>query len=146
MKTIIGLYASSNKGKSTTLNKLIDLLEVVADNYEISRFCNETSAYFDLYGKKIVVCTKGDFAEIIQENTSYAEKYGYDIFVTATQTKGGTTAELENFKERDDSEIIWFGKEDDEKKNKLIASELLSLIVKILVPDFEKSIWNYSNK
>ena len=140
MKKIIGLYASSNKGKSTTLNKLIDLLEVVADNYEIVRINNESYAWFELYGKKVVVCTKGDYGQIIQENVVFAKKYEYDIFVTATRTKGGTTAEITGFAERDGAELVWIQKEDDEAKNNLIASELFSLIVKNIAPDFESSV------
>ena len=136
MKKICGLYASSNKGKTTTLNKLIDLLETVADNYEIKRIYNESSSYFEFASKKIIVCTKGDYGKILQENISFAREHNYDIFVTATRTKGGTTTELEDFKEQEQAEIVWFQKEDNEEKNNLIASELFSLIIKEIAPDF----------
>ena len=143
MKKIIGLYASANKGKTATLNKLIDLLGIVADNCELNRFSNDSSAYFEVLDKKVVICTGGDFPQTIQNNITFAKNHNYDIFVTATRTKGGTAAELIDFTNQENAEIVWFQKEDDETKNKLIASELFSLIVKDIAPDFEKSIWNH---
>ncbi len=140
MKKIIALYASSNKGKTTTLNKLIDLLEQLSDNYEIKRIYNESYAYFEFSDKNIVVCTKGDYDYILQENISFATEHNYDIFVTATRTKGGTVTETENFKQSENAELYWFPKEDNEYKNNLIAAELLSFIVKQIEPDYENLI------
>lgn len=142
MKKIIALYASANKGKTTTLNKLIDLLEVVADSYEKIRINNESKAWFEVFGKKIVVCTAGDYGLATQENIDFAQKYEYDIFVTATRTKGETTDEIMEFTKQDEAELLWRSKEDNAEKNGIIAAELLSLIFKDITHEFENFISN----
>lgn len=47
MKKVIALYASADKGKTKTLNKLIDLLSLISDYYEICR-SDEGWAYFEI--------------------------------------------------------------------------------------------------
>ena len=49
MKKVIALYASADKGKTQTLNKLIDLLSLISDYYEICR-SDEGWAYFEIRG------------------------------------------------------------------------------------------------
>lgn len=141
MQKIIALYASANKGKSTTLNKLIDLLETVADNFEISR-AKESMGYFEVWGKKIVVCTPGDTQEIIKGNIKFTQKHECDIFITATRTKGGTTEEIEKLTDKNSAQLVWVSKEDDESKNSLIAAELFSLIIKDIDPIFGEFVFN----
>ena len=140
MKEIIALYGSSSKGKTTTLNKLIDLLKIISDISEIKQDSKDSYAYFEIYNKKIVVCTKGDYGYILQENISFATEHDYDIFVTATRTKGYTVSETIDFKNSENANLYWIPKEDNEPKNNLIAAELLSLIVKHIDPDFESTI------
>lgn len=140
MKKIIVLYAAANRGKTTVLNKLIDLLKLIATNYEIEPFYNETSAYFEVFDKKIVVCTKGDYGQATLENITFAESYGYDIFITASRTKGSTTDEITKFAATQNAKLDWIFKENNEAKNNLIAAGLLSYIVNDIDPDFKKNI------
>ncbi|MCH5283076.1 MAG: hypothetical protein J1E59_05420 [Treponema sp.] len=143
MKKIVALYASANKGKTTTLNKLIDLLEAVAVLDEKIRISDDDfQASFEFFGKKVVVCTAGDYGEATQESISFAKKHGYDILVTATRTRGETTNGIENFANKNGAELLWRGKEDNEEKNGIIAAELLSLIVKDIASEFEDFISN----
>ncbi|MBO4439000.1 MAG: hypothetical protein J5798_06580 [Spirochaetaceae bacterium] len=139
MEKIIALYGPRNMGKTTTLKKLIDLLSVIAKNYEIS-FYKEVWAYFKINGKKIVVCTPGDNKDIVKGNINYTKSYDCDIFVTAARTRGGSVDELKKFTNKKEAELIWVQKEDDESKNNCIAAGLFSLIVKDVIPDFDNFV------
>ena len=86
---IIALYATKDRGKTSTLNKLIDLLSLIADSYELNRDY-ETKAYFEINNKGIVVCTAGDDDEEIKANIAFLQKSNHkkDLFVTASHTRG----------------------------------------------------------
>jgi len=129
VRKIIALYAAANRGKTTTLNKLIDLLSIVSEYYE-SRRSNEGWTYFEIKGLKVVVCTPGDAKGEIKCNAKYATDYDCDIFVTATRTKGETTAEIAKFTKKQKAQLVWIKKENNEENNSIVAANLFNLIIK----------------
>lgn len=137
---IIGLYGTHDIGKTTTLNKLIDLLSLIANNYEIDR-SYDTFAYFVINEKNIVVCTPGDNKEAIENNIEFLEKHDCDVFVTATRTKGKTVNGIEKLTKKKSAELIWVEKEDNELKNTVIAGSIFGLIMQEINPDFENSVY-----
>ena len=123
---IFALYAAKNKGKTATLNKLIDLFVSVADRYEINREY-ETNAYFVVNGKGITVCTAGDNNDIISENLDFLKKHDTEVFVSASRTRGGTVEGLSEFAEKFKAELVWIEKTEGESNYNLVASGLVSL-------------------
>lgn len=85
LKKIIALYASSDAGKTTTLNILIDILRIVSDSYTISK---EYDAYatFEFNNETICVCTGGDSKDVITNNINYFKSEKCTIAVSATRT------------------------------------------------------------
>ncbi|MCI6366079.1 MAG: hypothetical protein MR911_06265 [Spirochaetia bacterium] len=90
MEKVIVLKGGSDNGKTTTLNLLIDLFQIVADHYEI-KFNPENWedekdrwAYFDFCKKRIGICTSGDSAKTIKNNFKYFEDNQCDIAVCAS--------------------------------------------------------------
>lgn len=139
---IIGLYATRNRGKTTTLNKLIDLLSLIADNYEISRDF-ETQAYFEINGNGITVCTSGDDKNYIKANIEFLTKSGHktDLFVTPSHVRDETVKELKKFTKKECANLVWVAKEDDETKNTVIAARLFGLIMREIYPEFDSSVY-----
>lgn len=90
MEKVIVLQGGSNNGKTTTLNLLIDLFQIVATSYEIKFEPGELEdekdrwTYFVFYEKRIGICTSGDSKEIIDRNFEYFEKNKCDIAVCAS--------------------------------------------------------------
>jgi len=141
MQKVIALYAAANRGKTTTLRKLIELLSHISDNYEIYQ-SSECWAYFEIKGKKVVVCTPGDSKEVIKDNIKYAKKPECDIFVTATRTRGETTDEIQRFINKEKTKLIWVKKENNKLNNNLLAANLFAFIIKSCDFDFESFIYN----
>ena len=128
MRKIIALYASANKGKTSTLSILIDLLSLVSSESNVWR-TKEGWGQFKINDVAVGVCTPGDDKSSIESNINYFNENECEVIVTATRTKGGTVTELEKLEKQENCPILWFPKEDNEEKNKLIASELFRLVL-----------------
>lgn len=126
MEKIFALYASSNKGKTTTLNILIDLLAVVSDKYNIQRE-HDGWAWFIINNKTVSVCTSGDNAITVKNNIR--DYKDYNIFVSASRTRCGSVNEIEKLAKSEGIDIEWIEKEDNSKKNKEIAANLFRRIM-----------------
>lgn len=126
MKKIIALYGAQNRGKTTTLNILVELLREVADSYDIY---NETDswAWFVINKKIVSVCTSGDNATIVRNNIDNYKDC--DIFISSSRTKGGSVNEIEKLGKQEKIIIEWILKEDNEGKNKIIATDLFCKII-----------------
>ena len=133
MKKIFGLWGAPNRGKTTTLNFLIDLLSQVADSYSVQRFY-ESRAWFLINGIKIGVCTPGDSQTEIKENIKFFTGNECEIIVTATRTKGGSVDEIEFFKNEHNAELVWIEKEDNPNLNKLAAADIFRRIIDDVYP------------
>lgn len=99
---IIDLKGSSDAGKTTTLNYLIDVMQIVSSAYDIT-FCKtdtqdekDRRAWFDYKGYRIGICTSGDSKETISENFKYCQKNCCDIAVIASRVRGQTIEKLYN--------------------------------------------------
>ena len=138
---IIALYATRNRGKTTTLNKLIDLLSLVAGYYEINR-AGETCAYFEINGKGVTVCTPGDNEEAIKANIKFFmnKEHKKDVLVTTSHKWGETVNEINDFTDKKKADLVWVKKVDDESKNALIAAGLLGLVRKEVYPEFDDAV------
>lgn len=133
MKKIFGLWGAANRGKTTTLNILVDLLSQVSDSYSVQRFY-ESRAWFLINGIKIGVCTPGDNQTEIKENIKFFTKNECEIIVTATRTKGGSVDEVEFFKNEHNAELVWIEKEDNPDLNKLVAGDIFRRIIDEVYP------------
>lgn len=87
MKKVIALYGAANRGKSTTLNILMDLLVEVSDYCNLEKNC-DGKGLFVIKNKTIGVCTSGDNQEEIKNNIEFFKKNECEIIVTSTRTKG----------------------------------------------------------
>lgn len=131
MEKIIALYAASNRGKTTTLKILIELLALVSEYYCVWEG-SDAWGRFVINGKKVSVCTSGDTGDIVKENI---ENYkDCDIFISASRTKGGTVNEIERLAEEESVEIDWIKKDNDESKNKLLAADLFRKVLDLVYP------------
>lgn len=133
MKKIFGLWGAANRGKTTTLNILVDLLSQVSYSYSVQRFY-ESRAWFLINGIKIGVCTPGDNQTEIKENIKFFTKNECEIIVTATRTKGGSVDEVEFFKNEHNAELVWIEKEDNPDLNKLVAGDIFRRIIDEVYP------------
>lgn len=132
MKKIIGLYGVANRGKTTTLKILMELLTSVSESYDIWQDADDTSGWFVINGEKVSVCSAGDDETVVKDNI---ENYkDCDIFVCASRTKGGSVNEIEKLAKREKVEIDWVEKIDDESKNKLIVADLFRKVLDLICP------------
>ena len=146
MKTMIAFADNENKGKSSTLNILIDILSSVSDFSEIHRDSDIDSwAWFEIDGKRIFIGTAGDDAQTIRENINYTKQYDCDIGITGFQTTPETDKEYEKQikigipfilvqKAKIEKKII-LNKPNNHAKNRIIAAKLFQELFKTSVPD-----------
>lgn len=131
MKRIIVLYAAANRGKTTTLKILMELLTSVSESYNVWQE-KDACGWFVINGEKVSVCSAGDDETAVKDNI---ENYkDCDIFISASRTKGGSVYEIEKFAEEEKVEIDWVEKIDDESKNKLIAADLFRKVLDLVYP------------
>ncbi len=115
-KYVVVLEGTSHSGKTTTLNYLIELLNPSTStpnstlpNLTISdkEVCIVTG-----HGKKVVICTAGDYKKNITGNFSYCGRQGsVDVFVTALSAKRGFRSCLDKEVDRHKSILIRVPKE-----------------------------------
>lgn len=131
---IINLRGTSDVGKSTALNRVIEMLQIVSSEYEISYHpSSDTSedrkAWFVFKDRKIGICTGGDTPEIVTENFKYCQTQGCDIAVTASKAWGQVVEKLENLARYHVCEIDYI-RIDDLANSKTKAVDVLNMILK----------------
>lgn len=114
MKKIIGFYGAASKGKTETLNLLIDLLNGVAkiSGTPVKHWNGKDKQITFIYKGNIVsICTAGDNEDELRSNIKYFEKEKCDIAISATRTKGATVDILHDFGEiKNKVRINWIKK------------------------------------
>lgn len=121
-KEVIALYGPGRKGKTTTLNLLIELLGGI-------RRKGDQRVRLNYEGKDIAIATYGDDEWQLNENIKFFDEKSCDIYITATRTKGDTKEVLKKYAKTD---IIWIGKNYSDSLHDLIneaqAKELHAFI------------------
>ncbi len=131
MKKIIVLYATANRGKTTTLKILMELLASVSESYNVWQEA-DAWGWFVINGKTVSVCTSGDDESAAKDNIKNYKDC--DVFLSASRTRGGSVTAIEKFAEKEQVEIDWVEKIDDESKNKLIAADLFRKVLDLVCP------------
>lgn len=100
MRTIIGLYESGEKGKTSTLNMLIYMLEMATvgtpTNHNI---LNNRRAFFIINNIRVGVGTEGDDWDGVNGNCNFFDVNNCDIVFTATRKRSdsGSVKRLEQY-------------------------------------------------
>lgn len=111
MKTIIALWHSANKGKTQTLIELKKLIcaeatKIIYDeNYgESSDFCFVA----EIFGKTIGIESMGDPDSNVKGRLqNLFDNYKTEYVFCATRTRGDTVGDVLDYKEDNDTKIIW---------------------------------------
>lgn len=127
VKKIIALYATSDAGKTTTLNILIDMLRIVSDSYKISKEY-DACATFEFNSETICVCTGGDSKDVITNNINYFKSEKCTIAVSATRTKGDGKELYDNFATQQKLKVIKVHKDEEPDTSRLYAAKLFQII------------------
>lgn len=137
MDKVIVLKGGSDVGKSTTLNLLIDMFQLIATSYEIKFAPEEWEdekdrwAFFDFYEKRIGICTSGDSAKTIKKNFEYFEEKKCDITVCASHMWDASgKAMSRNLKKLDVDYDTWH-----KTKNNGTAQEFAAVIFKNIIEE-----------
>lgn len=97
MKEIIALAGSHNSGKTTTLNRLIALVEQkypsVVPQYKKNNV-DKVVVYDSINNLKVGIATGGDSGDIVKWQLNHFIKHNCDVIICATLTKGNTHNEV----------------------------------------------------
>lgn len=130
-KIVITLFGKSHTGKTTTLNKVIDKLNV---DYEVNNVREKPFSLIDrlvtinINGVMVGISTGGDHVGIIKRRLDDLLEKNCSIIVTATRTKGKPKKAVDEFIKQNNYKIDWIeksatvskeiDKEEYEKRNK----------------------------
>lgn len=127
MKRIIALYGRSECGKTTSLNYLRDLLRVngvsLSSNPPYIGDKCETFLYKDMI---VCVCPGGDTEVVIDKNFKYAISKNADVVITASRTKQGPAAKVNEYANLFGLQAEWYKK----FKEELLSAATWDLINK----------------
>ncbi len=131
-KRIIALYGTTDVGKTTTLNILIDLFLKVCSKSSVEVVwdgCKDRYATIFYEEKIICICTAGDTPEIVEENTSYFSKNKFSIAICPTRCWGNTRDALDDYADSKKIEVERIKKNDDLASCGKYAAELFYRIL-----------------
>lgn len=137
MDKVIVLNGGSDNGKTTTLNLLIDMFQIIATSYEIKFAPEEWEdkkdrwAYFDFYEKRIGICTSGDTKQTIKKNFEYFEEKNCDIAVCASHMWDGSGKAMEKRLKKLDADYDTWHK----TKNNGTAQEFAAVIFESIIKE-----------
>lgn len=136
MKKIIGLQGRAQCGKTSTLNLLIDLLEVETKGCAMPvPYIGDRKKVFVINGLTVGVATPGDTEQIVEENCDFFTANNCDVVFLATRTKGGTHHALDRFAAKQGLTVKYEAKKMESTKglepqtNLAQAQELLNMIL-----------------
>lgn len=116
MKQIIGLKGSAKKGKTETLNHLIDLLEIATGQQTAPTpqpEGHDRKRSFTYNGNKVSICTAGDNLSELLANKKYFEDEKCDIAISAARTSGATHVVLNDLAKNNNINVSWIQKKYD---------------------------------
>ncbi|HIF6269548.1 TPA: hypothetical protein ACX3KD_004506 [Raoultella ornithinolytica] len=116
MNLIIGVFGSSNRGKSETLIFLIKLFEQ-SERYTSFMAAKphpgeekDLMAVFERDGLKIGISTLGDLGSQVEKSTKELAEMGCNVIITATRTQKKTVVAFEKVAEEFCFKKLWFEK------------------------------------
>lgn len=150
MKVLV-LFGNGGRGKTTTLNLLIELLLKSSENISMDtvNIEGDNSLAIKYKGKIIAITTRGDDARVIKNDFQKFLSYKPDVFICAARSKGATHKYILTLTEEEN--IFWLSKSTfsnnirnfnncsqdvvnyREKQNKYQACEMLNIIDKIIL-------------
>ncbi|WP_421853380.1 hypothetical protein [Marinomonas sp.] len=136
LERVFVLYGTSNSGKTSTLNELIEILRVSSDEIILDDNIDNNDHRFVCFanGKYVGVSTQGDCGTQVQEHLDVIEKHCNIIFC-ATRTRGITCAHVV---ERFGDKLTWiqnltmYNHKKDAFSNKDFVDARYSQIAKML--------------
>ena len=113
MALVIALCGAENRGKTTTLTKLIKILQnngaEIAPDHEIKIGAEDFMVYLRYKSTTMCICTGGDVKEALRENIKFFRKFPKsNIYISATRLKGVTCTVLDDFAKNNG--VVWFVK------------------------------------
>lgn len=143
MKKLIGLYGTSNVGKSQTIKSVYQKLcenfqdfKFHKDFEQITHQNGDISIVIIINGKTIGLESQGDPNSRIFFSLPIFAKLKCDIILCATRTRGGTVVEVQKLSK--EYEIIWIKKNGAEEKgnhemeNEKTATDIFKIITEQL--------------
>ncbi|HBQ2700407.1 TPA: hypothetical protein MEI52_002787 [Klebsiella pneumoniae] len=116
MNLMMGVFGSSNRGKSETLIFLIKLFEQ-SDRYASFMAAKphpggekDLIAVFERDGLKIGISTLGDLGSQVEKSTKELAEMGCNVIITATRTQKKTVVAFEKVAEEFSFKKLWFEK------------------------------------
>lgn len=113
MRKIIALYRSGDKGKTETLNYVIEILRSITSEQPIPLLTpnhTDRKETFIFNNLKVSICTKGDNGYEIAQNEAYFNSQQCDIAITASRSRGSSPAEVKAMSHRSEAPIQWIRK------------------------------------
>lgn len=142
MKTIIAVYNSSGKGKSSTILELANLLlatpgcNIIFSSKPATKLSVDFRLVIELSGKVIALESQGDPGTHLQNRLDdIVNKYKPNLIFCTCRTRGETVAAVYNIAKANSYDLIWSTtyetKHSHQLVNRLKAEHLQDLIIKI---------------
>jgi len=143
MKTIIAIWNSAEKGKSSTILELANLLtsryqnrEVIFCDKEVNNLSIDFRLIIKINGKTIALESQGDPGTGLEKRLKeIVNKYNPDSIFCTCRTRGETVWAINNTANQFSYDKIWTSTYDSANNHKLINSlngeHLLDLIIKL---------------
>jgi hypothetical protein len=133
MKTILTLRGAGNRGKSTTLGMLIEMIKVeyAGVTFEEAKFKVDITMVITINGKKVGIETQGDPNSRLGASLKRFIKIGCKVIICASRSYG-STVDLVNAAANSGYQIKWFEKtksanvHDQAAANKAAAKEVFN--------------------
>lgn len=132
-KRIIALWGCANCGKTTVLNGLIDKLINTKNAKQLDKNPQgrdqQISLFLPLEKKHVIITTSGDDMATISGNVTYAKGHApWDVFITATRTRGATCDVITEYASEQKAELIWEERKKDDILDTIQIDGLMALI------------------
>jgi len=141
MKTIVAIWNTGGKGKSTTILNLANLLisrphtPIFCSQPDITKLVVDFRLVIKIGGKTIALESQGDPGTKLEDRLRNIEKlYNPDLIICSTRTRGETVHAIENVARDFEYDTIWTSTyqvtHDFEVANHAKAEHLLDLIIR----------------
>ncbi len=135
-KILIALRGVANVGKSTTIEKVYELLKLKYRNAQMSAgiFRRDIRVIIKTDRKKIGIESQGDPNSRLEASLELFMKAECKVIICATRTRGKTVDIVTNWRHK--YKLMWFNKEWSRSKrdaeNDLMARKIFQVVVKAI--------------